>query len=108
MDPVELIAEEKIREAMENGEFDNLSCKGKPVDLSDYFKAPPHLRMAYDLLKNAGVLPPEANLKKEIEALRTSREKCVDEKERFRISLEINEKEAQLNIALEKFRRHFR
>ncbi len=54
MDPVEKIAEEKIQAAMENGEFDNLPGRGKPVDLREYFNAPAHLRAAFSLLKNAG------------------------------------------------------
>ncbi|MHA2055668.1 MAG: DnaJ family domain-containing protein [Candidatus Hodarchaeales archaeon] len=58
------IAEDKIESAIKNGEFDNLSFKGKSIDLDQYFKMPPHLRMSYDLLKNSGFLPPEISLKK--------------------------------------------
>jgi hypothetical protein len=37
MDIAETIAERKIREAMEQGAFENLSGKGKPIeDLTDY------------------------------------------------------------------------
>jgi hypothetical protein len=39
----ERIAENKIREALQQGEFDNLPGAGKPVDLDDYFKQPEHL-----------------------------------------------------------------
>ena len=62
MDSLSKIIEEKIKEAMENGEFNNLPGKGKPLDLSEYFKAPPHLRMGYSLLKNANVVPAEIML----------------------------------------------
>ena len=56
------IAEQKIQEAIRNGEFDNLEGSGKPLDHSDYFSAPPELRMSFHLLKNAGVVPEEVEL----------------------------------------------
>ena len=34
----ERIAENRIREAMQQGEFDNLPGAGKPIDLDGYFK----------------------------------------------------------------------
>jgi hypothetical protein len=65
----EWIAEQKIREAIEAGEFDNLPGKGKPVDLDDYWQQDPETRMAYIVLKNSGYLPPRLFLRKEIERL---------------------------------------
>ena len=65
----ELIAENKIREAIENGELDNLPCKGKPLQLDNLAHVPEELRAAYTILKNAGVLPEELQLKKEIVSL---------------------------------------
>jgi DnaJ homologue, subfamily C, member 28, conserved domain len=32
--------DEQIRKAIEAGEFDDLSGKGKPIDLSTYFETP--------------------------------------------------------------------
>ena len=43
----ERLAEEKVKEAIENGEFDNLSGKGKPIDLTEYFQTPADLRLGY-------------------------------------------------------------
>lgn len=63
------IVEEKIREAMEKGEFDDLPGKGKPLAF-DAAAVPEDKRLAYKVLKNAGCLPPELELKKEIVALR--------------------------------------
>ena len=63
------IAEERIREAMENGEFDNLECSGKPVDLKEDPFVPEDLRLVYKILKNAGFLPKEVELRKEIQRL---------------------------------------
>ncbi len=55
----ELIAERKIAEAAERGEFDDLPGRGKPLDLEDDALVPEDLRMAYRILKNAGYVPAE-------------------------------------------------
>jgi hypothetical protein len=41
-------ADEKIKQALARGEFDNLPGKGKPLDLDAYFATPEHLRMGGD------------------------------------------------------------
>lgn len=49
--------EEKIKEAVKNGEFDHLPGKGKPLDLTDDMPGlSSELKMAYKVLKNAGYL----------------------------------------------------
>ncbi|QCQ21132.1 DnaJ family domain-containing protein [Desulfoglaeba alkanexedens] len=62
----EQLAEQRIREAMERGEFDNLPGRGKPLKLEDDRHIPEDLRLAYKILKNADCLPPELQLRKEI------------------------------------------
>ena len=49
--------DEKIKEAIARGEFDNLPGRGKPLDLDAYFATPEHLRMGYSILKNADIIP---------------------------------------------------
>ncbi|TAK00010.1 DUF1992 domain-containing protein, partial [bacterium] len=56
------IVEEKIVEAQRSGAFDNLPGKGKPLELEDLSWMPEDLRVAYHVLKNAHVLPPEVEL----------------------------------------------
>lgn len=56
---IAFIAEQRILEAMENGEFDDLPGKGRPLDFEDDSNVPEDLRMAYKLLKNAGYAPAE-------------------------------------------------
>jgi hypothetical protein len=63
---LERLAEERIKEAMERGEFDNLPGQGKPLQLEDDRHLPDDLRIAYKILKNADCLPPELQLRKEI------------------------------------------
>jgi hypothetical protein len=70
MNPMQLIAENKIREAMENGEFDNLSCQGQYVDLYEDEHISPEFRMAYKIMKNAGYEQTEGEIIKQIRALK--------------------------------------
>jgi hypothetical protein len=66
MDFIERLAEQKILAAMERGEFDNLPGLGKPLELDDDSNVPPELRVAYRILKNAGFVPPEVEVRREI------------------------------------------
>ena len=61
----DLIAEERIREAIRAGDFDDLPGAGRPLDLDDDKLIPEELRIAYRILKNAGSLPPEVEARKE-------------------------------------------
>ena len=64
-----LIAENRIAEAFERGEFDNLPGKGRPLDLSEYFATPVEDRLAFSVLKSAGVVPPEVERLREVQRL---------------------------------------
>src|SRR5438046_1887750 len=57
MDPFRLIADRKIQEAMEEGAFENLSGRGRPLPLDDDPYEDPSLRMAHRLLRNNGFAP---------------------------------------------------
>ncbi|MGB5745340.1 MAG: DUF1992 domain-containing protein [Desulfobacterales bacterium] len=61
------IIEERIRKAQKKGVFDNLEGSGKPLNLENDSHIAEDLRLAYKILKNADCLPPEIELKKEIE-----------------------------------------
>ena len=74
------VVEERILEAQRAGAFDNLPGKGKPLELDDQSWVPEELRVAYHVLKNAHVLPPEAELLKEIHGLEDLL-KYIDEEE---------------------------
>ena len=60
------IAEKKIAEAIERGEFKDLPGAGKPLVLDDDAHIPEDLRVAYRILKNAGFVPPEVDSLREI------------------------------------------
>ena len=99
----EKIAEAKIKEAIAKGELDNLPGKGKPLDLSDYFRTPAGFRIIYDFLKKAGFLPQEVQLLKAISNLKEKRRSCKDQEELRRIDKEINDKTTELNILKERY-----
>lgn len=82
-DAIRFIAEKRISEALENGEFDNLQGEGKPLKLEDDSHIPPELRMAYKILKNANCLPEELAQRKEIATLTELLDSCSDEKARI-------------------------
>ena len=63
-----LIAERKIREAIEEGAFDHLEGTGKPLDLSENPFEDPSDRIANRLLKNNGFAPDWIEEAKEIAA----------------------------------------
>jgi Domain of unknown function (DUF1992) len=66
MNAIERIAEQRILEAIERGDFDHLAGAGKPLDLDENADVPPELRLAYRILKNAGFVPPEVELRRQI------------------------------------------
>ena len=83
-DVIEKIAEERIREAMRRGEFDDLPGKGEPLSLEDDSHLPPDIRMAYKILKNADCLPQEVELRKEIQNMETLLAGIQDTQEKYK------------------------
>jgi uncharacterized protein YutE (UPF0331/DUF86 family) len=98
-------ADEKIKEAIAKGEFDNLPGKGKPLDLGAYFATPEHLRMGYSILKSAGVVPEEMELLKQIEDLKKSLDSCTSEIEKRAIQKQLSEKLTNFNLRMERYRK---
>ncbi len=60
------IVEKKIREALEQGKFDNLQGHGKPLNLEDDNHVPEDLKLCHKILKNAGCVPKELEIHIEI------------------------------------------
>ena len=59
--------EEHIRKAIEEGQFDNLPGKGKPLKLDENPHENPEWRLAYTLLKNSGFSLPWLEERRELE-----------------------------------------
>ncbi len=96
------IAEQRIQEAMERGEFDNLALKGAPLPVEDFSHVPEELRMGYKVLKNAGVLPEELELKREIVDLRRLLAACADEGERSNLRRRLTARQLRFDMLMEK------
>ncbi len=94
---IEQIAEERIRAAQENGAFDDLPGRGKPLDQDDDAHVPPELRMAWRVLKNAGCLPPELEAEREINTAIELLSAMTDEGERYRQMQRLNLMITRLN-----------
>ena len=98
---------------MKNGEFDNLPGKGKPLKLEDLSNIPEELRLAYKVLKNAGFLPPEVELLKEIKTVEDLLDHMEEEEHRVRQIKRLNYLIMKLNqlrrrpINLEKEQRYY-
>jgi hypothetical protein len=92
------IAEERIKEAQRAGAFDNLPGKGKPLELEDLSWVPEDLRISYLVLKNAHVLPPEAELLKDIHTIEDLLKHVEDEGERRALAKSIQFKLIRLDM----------
>lgn len=64
----ESLIDQKIREGMEQGEFDDLHGKGEPIDLSENPFEDPELRLAHRTLRNAGFAPAWIEERKDIDS----------------------------------------
>jgi hypothetical protein len=96
------IAENRIRDAMEEGVFDRLPGAGKPLDLEEYFSAPEDLRMALSVLKSANCVPIEVELRNEIARLQRSIEAASDEAARRELRHALRLRATELAIRIER------
>lgn len=61
------LAEECIEQAIARGDLDDVPGRGRPLRLEDDAMVPAELRPAYRLLKNAGYLPQEMQLRRDLQ-----------------------------------------
>ncbi len=96
------IAEMKMREAIKNGELDNLPGKGKPLEIDNMSFIPAELRMAYRIIKNSGLVPVEVSLNKDMDNLKKKIEESKDETEQKFFKRKLIELGVRYNILLER------
>ena len=101
----EKLVEEKIRAAMEAGEFDNLEGAGLPLDLDEYFATPEDLRVPFSVLKNARVLPREVELLKDIESLKSAIAIASSSEDEIRLRRQLNDAVLQYDVIMDRYRR---
>lgn len=100
------IAERKIKDAIENNEFDNLDGIGKPIDNSEYFSVPKDYRLAFHIMKNSNLLPEEMELKKRIININSLIRDELSTNKKDALIIERSELLTRLDVLLDKYRSH--
>lgn len=95
------LAEQKIEEAVRNGELDNLPMAGKKLPVDDLSHIPEDLRMSYRIMKNAGYVPEEVSLRKECIRLYDLLNAAQHDGEQEQLRRKLNEKQLRLQMLLE-------
>jgi hypothetical protein len=94
-----------IAESAASGELQSAPSYGKPMNFGDgYDETPAELRMGYKILKDAGIVPPEVELMREIEALRGQLDAMVEGEEAVLLRQRIVDKRLLLSLRLERLR----
>ena len=99
-------AEEKIQNAIANGEFDNLRGEGKSIDLTAYFNTPSEYRVGHSLLKANKFVPEEVDILRDIAYLKKKISASENMDSVGRLKKELGEKELALAILIERNKRH--
>ncbi|MEH7417891.1 DUF1992 domain-containing protein [Neobacillus drentensis] len=101
MDFFQILSEDRIKKAYQDGEFDALPGFGKPMQLEDLSAIPEELRMAYKIMKNAGYTEEEGRLRQEMMGIEELLKKC-EENEREDLQRKLNEKLLRFNQLMSK------
>lgn len=104
MDVFARIAEQRIEEALRKGVFERLEFAGKPLPPEPIDGVPAELRAAYRMLRGAGCLPEEMELKREVLRLRDLLEACEDPEERGELDAELRRKRLRFEVLMERRR----
>jgi hypothetical protein len=99
--PFSRVAENRIREALAQGLFENLPGAGQPLNLEEYFSTPEDLRMAYSILKSAHCAPAEVELAREIARLEQALAQSEDTRTRKSLQRTLTDRQTQLAVMLE-------
>jgi len=102
---LENFIEQQIQKAVDEGAFDNLEGKGKPLNLAAYFATPADLRVGYSVLKSQKFVPEEVDRMKEIGELKEKIKNCANAEEKQKLTKILNEKTLALSIILERNKR---
>lgn len=97
---------QSLRQAEASGELRAAPSFGRPMaEDAGYAQTPESLRMPFKILRNAGAVPPEVELMREIAAWQQAMDACVDEAERRSWQQRIAERRQLLAMRLEKLQR---
>jgi hypothetical protein len=99
--PFSRVAENRIREALAQGLFENLPSAGQPLNLEEYFSTPEDLRMAYSILKSANCAPAEVELASEIARLERALAQSDNSTTRKNLRRALTDRQTQLAVMIE-------
>jgi len=102
LDIAYIIAEERIRQAIKDGDFDKLPGEGKPLNLEDLSHIPEELRQAYRILKNANMITDEQELKRDMATIEELISICTDANEEQRLTEMLTEKRLRFEQLVDK------
>lgn len=96
---------EHLEQARRSGELQSAASFGKPMfEVEGWDETPAEFRLAFKILKNAGVTPPEIELFHERAALRRELAECTSEQERQVLRQRLSELEQFIALRLEGMR----
>jgi len=91
-----------LRDSAASGELQASPHWGKPLPLEDGFEqTPQELRMAYKVMKDAGLVPPEIELMRQMQPLREALAATTDGSEARALRQRLSEMQQQLALRLE-------
>jgi len=94
-----------LAESEKSGELRTARSWGQPLNLGDgYEQTPIELRMGFKILKDAGIVPPEVELMREIEALGLQLQALAEGNEAAALRQCIADKRLLLSLRLERLR----
>jgi hypothetical protein len=96
------IAEARIAAAVERGDLDDLPGSGRPLELEDLSRVPATMRAAYKVLRNADLLPPELEQRRQIHSLGRLIDETADADERERLRREVRRRQLHYSILIER------
>ena len=93
----EKLIESRIKKAQDDGAFEDLPGTGQPLNLEDDRHIPEDLRLAHKVLKNAGCMPPEVQLRKDIRTTEDLLANMTDTEQKYRTIKKLNYLVLKLN-----------
>lgn len=94
-----------LAESEKSGELRSASNFGKPLNFGDGFaETPEEVRMGFKILKDAGFVPPEVELMRDIEALTRTINSTTDEEEVCQKRAQLADMRQKLAMSLERLK----
>jgi hypothetical protein len=102
---VDDIIKQWVERVERSGELKNSPQFGKPLNFNDgYSETPEELRAAYKILKNAGYVPAEVELLKQLAALKDQLNASVDAAQQKLLRIKLAEMQQKVAMMLDRLR----